>query len=321
MNSFISNKKNRKNQIKIKENLRKIKSDFFLRILFNHLEKKKILHMVKYNKQMQNILNINLNDYKEIHDQIEIEVIPVKNNYGKFINFQKEDEIFYHIYFNNHTQEVKRNYFTKKDKVSKIRIIIDYQVDSLFNLFYQCYCIESINFKKFYRNNIFNMGDIFHECTSLKEINLSNFNTENVEDMGGMFWDCILLEELNISNFNTSNVTDINSMFWECSSLKKLNLSNFNTSNVTDMEVMFYRCSSLNELNLSNFNTDKVKSMKAMFQSCSSLKKLNISSFNFNNVIYIEGFLYNCPEELIKKIKTQYKNIKDDSFKEFKFYS
>ena len=103
---------------------------------------------------MQKILNINLNDYKEIHAKIDIEIIPAKNNYGKFINVKKEDELFYHIYFNNNTKEVKRNYFTKKDNVSKIKIIIDYQVESFWNLFYQCYCIESINFKKFYRNNI-----------------------------------------------------------------------------------------------------------------------------------------------------------------------
>ena len=40
----------------------------------------------------------------------------------------------------------------KKDKVIKIKIIIDYQVKSFKKLFYWCICIESINFKKFYRN-------------------------------------------------------------------------------------------------------------------------------------------------------------------------
>ena len=43
----------------------------------------------------------------------------------------------------------------KKDKITKIKIIIDYQVKSFKELFSGCKCIESITFKKFYRNNIY----------------------------------------------------------------------------------------------------------------------------------------------------------------------
>ena len=57
-------------------------------------------------------------------------------------------------------------------------------------LFWDCKCIESINFKKFYRNNITNMECIFAGCSSLKELNLSNFNTNNVTDMYEMFYGC-----------------------------------------------------------------------------------------------------------------------------------
>ena len=45
-------------------------------------------------------------------------------------------------------------YFEEEDKVTKIKIIIDYQVKSFKNLFNDCNYIESINFKKFYRNNV-----------------------------------------------------------------------------------------------------------------------------------------------------------------------
>ena len=49
----------------------------------------------------------------------------------------------------------KHEYYTEEeDKVTKIKIIIDYQVKSFKKLFKECHCIESINFKKFYRNNI-----------------------------------------------------------------------------------------------------------------------------------------------------------------------
>ena len=58
------------------------------------------------------------------------------------------------------------------------------------DLFYNCECIESIKFKKFYRNNVTNMSGMFCGCSSLKELNLNNFNTNNVTDMSGMFTEC-----------------------------------------------------------------------------------------------------------------------------------
>ena len=82
-------------------------------------------------------------------------------------------------------------YIEEEDNVTKIKIIIDYQVKSFYGLFKWCKCIESINFKKFYRNNITDMSYMFNECSSLKELNLNNFNTNNVTDMSWMFWGCL----------------------------------------------------------------------------------------------------------------------------------
>ena len=67
--------------------------------------------------------------------------------------------------------------------MTKVKIIIDYQVKSFNGLFYKCDCIESINFKKFYRNNITDMSFMFSECSSLKVLYLNNFNTNNVINM------------------------------------------------------------------------------------------------------------------------------------------
>ena len=126
-----------------------------------------------------------------------------------------KNKIYYHIYFNDNKEEIKRNDLNENDNVSKIKIIIDYQVKSFEELFYDCRSIEYIYFNKFYRNNINNMGSMFSGCSSLKELNLSNFNTNNVTDMGFMLWRCSSLKELNISNFNTNNVTDMECMFWD----------------------------------------------------------------------------------------------------------
>ena len=102
------------------------------------------------------------------------------NEYGKFININEEDEKYYHIYFNDNKEEIKRNKINKEDKVRKIKIIIDSEIKSFYYLFYWCKCIESINFKKFFRKNITNMNSMFYGCSSLKELNLNNFNTNNV---------------------------------------------------------------------------------------------------------------------------------------------
>ena len=73
---------------------------------------------------------------------------------------------------------------------------------------------------------------------------------------------------------------------------------------------MFKDCSSLKKLNLNNFNTSNVINMNSMFYGCSSLEELNLNSFNTNNVLYMGNMFFHCPDELMKKIKTKYKNIK-----------
>ena len=230
------------NGIEIKDIFKNLKNDYFLQKVFNNLMKKKSLYIIKYNKNIKERINISIKDYKEyseIYSSIEIEIKLAKDRYGEFININKENEKYYHIYFNNNKEEIKRNYLNENDNAEKLKIIIDYQIKSFKGLFAYCRDIKYFYFKKFYRNNITDMGRMFNGCSSLKELNLSNFNTNNVTNMGYMFSRCSALNELNLSNFNTDNVTDMSWMFNGCSSLKELNLSNFNTNNVTDMGGMF----------------------------------------------------------------------------------
>ena len=80
--------------------------------LSNNFLKKKSLDIIKYNNNIKKRLNISIKDYKEyleIYSPIELEIKPVNNKYGKFININnKEDEIYYHIYFNNKKKKIKR---------------------------------------------------------------------------------------------------------------------------------------------------------------------------------------------------------------------
>ena len=169
-----TSKENSKDNESAKPNpiLESLKSDYFLQKLYDIMPKKKKLEIVKYNKKVQNRLDLGIKDYKEYsetYSSIEIEIIPKKGKYGKFINIKENDKLYYHIYFNDNNEEIKNKYEIKKeDKVTKIKIIIDYQIKSFNSLFFDCYFIESINFKKFYINNITDMIFMFYVCSSLK---------------------------------------------------------------------------------------------------------------------------------------------------------
>ena len=144
MNSELSKSQKKDiNQIE-KCDFKNIKGDYFLQKVFNNLNKKKSLEISKYNKKIKEILNLNINDYKEYcetYSSIVIELIPVSNYFGNFINIDEEIKLYFHIYFNNNKEEIKRNNLIENDKVNKIKITIDHQVKSFSKLFYKCKCI------------------------------------------------------------------------------------------------------------------------------------------------------------------------------------
>ena len=140
--------------------LRKLKSDYFIQKFFGYIsERKSLLETIRYNKSIQKRIGISINHYKaysEKYSSIELDIIPLKDKCGKFIKIKEEDKKYFHIYFNdNKKKEITLLY--KCDNVSKISIIIDYQIESFSGLFAYCKCIKSIKFKKFYRNNITDM--------------------------------------------------------------------------------------------------------------------------------------------------------------------
>ena len=162
--SELSKEKKDSNKIESKDVFKNLKNDYFLQKLFDYLLKKKSLDIIKYNKNIKRRINISIKDYKEyseIYSSIEIEIKPVNNKYGNFINIDNNDELYYHIYFNDNKEEIKRNYFNENENISKLKIIIDYQVKSFEKLFSNCECMEYIYFKKFCRNNIINLHPYF----------------------------------------------------------------------------------------------------------------------------------------------------------------
>ena len=277
--------------IHIQNSILNIKSKYILKQIMDNITHLKVMEIIKYNKIIQQKMELGINDYyKEFIKQIKIEIIPKQNEYGCIIRGISNS----HIYFNGETIEKKRNIIYEGEKVEKIKIEIDTNIMSFKDLFKDCKCIESINFIKFNKKDIFDMSYMFYGCTSLKEANLSNLITENVTDMSFMFYNCTSLKEVNLSNFNTKRVKNMKSIFSRCSSLQNIDLSNFDTQNVEDMSYIFYDCSCLREIDLSKFKTKKVINMSHMFKGCQSLIEINIPNFDFRNVKDTQLMFYGC---------------------------
>ena len=119
MNSVSINQKI--NQIKSYSYFSKIKSDFFLRKLFDIMKTNKSLKIMKYNKKLQQRLKLSINNFKEyteLYPSIDIEIKPTNNkNRHKFINTIDDYIDYYHIYFDDKKEETKKNELTKEDKV------------------------------------------------------------------------------------------------------------------------------------------------------------------------------------------------------------
>ena len=118
------------------------KSNHILKRIFLNLAKNKYLEILKHNKKIQKRLNLNSNSYKEYSETYTSIIIKIKldeNKYGEFININNEtNESYFHVYFNDNKEEVKRNYLNEGEKLKKIKITIDSQVKSFYALFENC---------------------------------------------------------------------------------------------------------------------------------------------------------------------------------------
>ena len=85
-------KKEQKNMLMNLKNINIIKN------IINGIKKGKFYEIIRYNKNCQKRLSLSFKDFKEfseIYSSIEIEIIPVDNKYGKFININKNEESYY----------------------------------------------------------------------------------------------------------------------------------------------------------------------------------------------------------------------------------
>ena len=167
--------------------LNQIQSIYFLEKIFAFVPKKIYLKLGYYNKNLQEKLKLSIEEYKKFSYQIEIEIIPDLNALKKdelkneFININnKKDKPFFHIYFDEDKKEINRNYLKKKEKVKKIKVLIDMEVNSLEELFNELQCVKEIKFIKFNRRDFTNYSYMFFNCTNLINLDISKLKTDNV---------------------------------------------------------------------------------------------------------------------------------------------
>ena len=291
-----------------------------LKKIFDNVQKKKIFNIIKYNKNLQEKIGLDINDYFNYSNVI-IEIIPIKvkiRKIKKIIDIQGYDKKYCTIIMTdvkNDNYKIDRNYIFPEDNAVKITITLDYRFDRFSYLFSKCDGIKSVDFIKYNRKDIEDISHMFRECSNLEYANISNINLDIIINMSYLFAYCQKLYKVNLSNLNTNKVKDLSFMFCKCNSLTYVNLSNFNTDNAINMYYMFHKCFNLEKLNIESFNTSKVKYMTHMFSYCYSLKELNISSkFTTKNVKFMNRMLYNCNEDIIKKIKKKCGKIDDSAF-------
>ena len=167
-------------------------------------------------------------------------------------------------------------------------------VTSMYQMFYGCKDLISLDLSNFDTKNVTNMNSMFSGCKALTSLDLSNFDTKNVTNMSGMFQNSNALTSLEVSGFVTSNVTNMSYMFRNCNALISLDVSNFDTKNVTSMNGMFYGCNKLTSLDVSNFDTKNVTNMYQMFHDCIVLTFLDVSNFDTKNVTNMSEMFGGC---------------------------
>ena len=182
----------------------------------------------------------------------------------------------------------------KLEAIDGIENLNTSMVTDMWNMFYNCKSLTSLDLKTFDTHNVFSMSYMFSGCNNLTYLNVSSFDTSNVNNMMWMFSGCWNLTNLSVSNFDMHSVRYMTGMFSSCKGLTHIDVSHFNTENVKNMQAVFQRCEKLTSLDLSGFNTSKVEDIACMFLSCMSLTSLDLSNFDTQLVTQSTSLFFKC---------------------------
>ena len=115
--------------------------------------------------------------------------------------------------------------------------------------FYRMENLQSITGMEYFDTRyVSSLFQLFYGCSSLKSVDVRNFRTLNVTDMRQMFYGCSSLMFLDLTSWNTSVLRRTNDMFCGCTNLTSIYVGDgWNTEGVTaaNSAYMFYGCTSL----------------------------------------------------------------------------
>ena len=221
-------------------NLNNVK--LILKKIFDNITTIKRLNIIRYNKSIQNKLNIDINSYKIEYSQIIFEIqiyipgmkkIRVIRRPKKRDSFDKLNEPGeYPIVGLNSDSDYDEYEIKENDDATKYDFI---KIAPKYKNYFHFYFDDDENEKK---------------VTYV-------YNNENVSKIKV------------IVNYPVIN---LNSLFYTCSIVRKIKFIKFRRNNIKNMSYMFH-CWNINEIKFDKFNTENVKNMEHMFGGCGELSK------------------------------------------------
>ena len=246
-------------------------------------------------------------DYVDISDNITYRFIETNNIFPTIIEFGGHNNKYQeskhlsllNIYdFNGRALIDTKGMFANLKNVIKIKGK-NIDANDMYQMFYHCNKVKSIEINNFITNRVENMTSLFCGCEQLQNLNdvIKSFDTSKVTKMFEAFGGCSQVTDLDLSHFDVSKLSGsgLQSTFSECINLNTLNLTGWTSPSVTSLYCTFYNCKNLTSLDLSDWNISNVTTMRDMFKNCSSLTSITFgSNWDTSKVTNIRGLFYNC---------------------------
>ncbi len=174
---------------------------------------------------------------------------------------------------------------TVLESVGILSQIIRSEVGEVYNMFYNCSKLESVDLSQLDISHTTRANGMFAGCSSLASIDLSPLNTSSVKSFSGMFQQCTSLTSLDVSCLDTKAGITFTDMFSNCTNLASIDFgaSFFKNSDICSIDGMFYNCSSLERIELTGTATASLTiylpyaNLCAICANCTSLTSFRIA--------------------------------------------
>ena len=186
-------------------------------------------------------------------------------------------------------------YFTNLTSIVGMEYLNTSQVTSMYEMFYDCEQLTSIDLSHFDVGQVTTMQLMFAGCSSLQTVDLSGWQMPALTDMRAAFSSCSALQTVRLDGFYAPKLAYVSDMFNKCGSLTTVDLSTMTAGSISGISSMFQECTSLQTVHFGEtFNVTRTTQFTYMFYKCPSLQSVDLSSFNPSEVITLECLFDGC---------------------------